>query len=97
MEETLRFAKVLDREDVRQTCIRYQWYTRGDNKAYEEMLNLVDHEPSKYTGSTITCSRLEEIADDIRIHSETDYTTLEIMEILSTKIRVEIFHYFREV
>lgn len=95
MEERLRFAKVLDREDVRQTCVRYQWYTRGDNKAYEHMLDMVEKEPSKYTGSTISCDRLEEIADDIRVHSDTTYTTLEIMEILATKIRVEIFHYFK--
>lgn len=95
MEERLRFAKVLSKEDVRQTCIQYQWFTRGDCKAYERMLDMVEGEPSRYTGSTISCDRLEDIADEIRIHSDTDYTTLEIMEILATKVRVKIFHYLK--
>ena len=65
-----RLAKVLDREDVRQMCIAHQYYTRGDCRAYENMLGLLDLPRSKYTGSNISADKLEEIAEDIKDHSD---------------------------
>ena len=86
-----RLAKVLDREDVRQMCIAHQYYTRGDCKAYENMLGLLDLPRSKYTGSNISADKLEEIAEDIKDHSDTDDTVRDIMENLCCHIKVELF------
>ena len=86
-----RLAKVLDREDVRQMCIAHQYYTRGDCRAYENMLGLLDLPRSKYTGSNISADKLEEIAEDIKDHSDTEDTVREIMESLCCHIKVELF------
>ena len=86
-----RLAKVLDREDVRQMCIAHQYYTRGDCRAYENMLGLLDLPRSKYTGSNISADKLEEIAEDIKDHSDTEDTVREIMENLCCYIKVELF------
>lgn len=86
-----RLAKVLDREDVRQMCIAHQYYTRGDCRAYENMLGLLDLPRSKYTGSNISADKLEEIAEDIKDHSDTEDTVRDIMENLCFHIRVELF------
>ena len=83
-----RLAKVLDREDVRQMCIAHQYYTRGDCRAYENMLGLLDLPRSKYTGSNISADKLEEIAEDIKDHSDTEDTVREIMENLCCHISV---------
>lgn len=87
---TMRLAKVLDKEEVRQMCIAHQYYTRGDNKAYENMLGLLDTF-SKYSGSNITAGRLEEIAEDIKMHSDTEDTVRDIMENLCCHIKVQLF------
>ena len=86
-----RLAKVLDREDVRQMCIAHQYYTRGDCRAYENMLGLLDLPRSKYTGSNISADKLEEIAEDIKDHSDTEDTVRDIMENLCRHIKVELF------
>ena len=86
-----RLAKVLDREDVRQMCIAHQYYTRGDCRAYENMLGLLDLPRSKYTGSNISADKLEEIAEDIKDHSDTEDTVRDIMENLCCHIKVELF------
>lgn len=86
-----RLAKVLDREDVRQMCIAHQYYTRGDCRAYENMLGLLDLPRSKYTGSNISADKLEEIAENIKDHSDTEDTVREIMENLCCHIKVELF------
>lgn len=86
-----KLAKVLDREDVRQMCIAHQYYTRGDCRAYENMLGLLDLPRSKYTGSNISANKLEEIAEDIKDHSNTEDTVRDIMEYLCCHIKVELF------
>ena len=86
-----RLAKVLDREDVRQMCIAHQYYTRGDCRAYENMLGLLDLPRSKYTGSNISADKLEEIAEDIKDHSDTEDTVREIMENLCCHIKEALF------
>ena len=86
-----RLAKVLDREDVRQMCIAHQYYNRGDCRAYENMLGLLDLPRSKYTGSNISADKLEEIAEDIKDHSNTEDTVRDIMENLCCHIKVKLF------
>lgn len=49
--------------DVREACIKNNFYTRGDNESYKKMLDLVDStEP--------TPENLYSVAKDIKEHSE---------------------------
>jgi len=59
------FAHSLTSWDVRDMCIRYDLYTRGDNEAYSKMLD-------KCNTDHATPELLEEIAVDITNHSDTD-------------------------
>ena len=55
---------------VRSVCIENNWYTRGDNKAYLEMLDFVDHnEPTK--------ANIYKVAMDIMEHSNTNDLYIE--------------------
>lgn len=90
-ERRTRLARVLDRDDVWRLCIKHQYYTRGDCESYEKMLSSLDHR-SKYTGSNINAYSLEDLATDIKNHSDTEDTVEVIMENLCALIRVEIFH-----
>lgn len=49
--------------DIQRLCIKNDWYTRGDARAYGEMLDFVDkHEP--------TAINIYKVAQDILKHSE---------------------------
>lgn len=84
-----RLCKTLSVEDVREVCISHQYYTRGDSRAYEEMFSLLAFR-TKTTGSNITSVRLEDIAQDIKDHSDTEDSVLDIMESLACHIRVTV-------
>lgn len=78
----------IDKEKVRQMCIKYNLYNRGSNAEYTKMFNLCDNAP--------TNSRLKEIAKDIWSHSSgesladlNDY--LNIMDMLYNRCVVTYF------
>ena len=58
--------------DVRHLCIKNEWYTRGDNKAYSAILDMVDE-------SEPTTANIYKVAKDIKEHSSTDYEIENIM------------------
>ena len=60
---------------VRTICINNEWYTRGDNSAYSLMLEFVDTAPP-------TTENIYSVAEDIRIHSNTEADVTSIMFIL---------------
>lgn len=62
---TTKTRKVINRDDLRGLCIVHQYYTRGDCKAYEEVLNFVD-------GRDIADTDIIAIADNIYDHSDVD-------------------------
>ena len=65
--EQYRFWTV---EDVRNVCIKYDWYTKGDCRAYDKMLTTVrETEP--------TTENLYKVARDIMEHSEDVWMTVE--------------------
>ena len=55
----------INSSDVRNVCIREDWYTRGDNEAYSHMLGMCRQPYS--------VNLLESIAKDIYEHSDKDY------------------------
>lgn len=59
----MKEARKIDSMKVRKYCIKKNFYTRGDNKAYENLLfNLCK---TKHA----TLGRIEKIAADILMHS----------------------------
>ena len=56
----------IDAESLRKLCVARRWYTRGDNAAYNHLLN--DLEEGK---ENITTDDIVEIALDIIKHSNT--------------------------
>lgn len=64
-------------------CNTYHFYTRGDCKAYDNLLrNIVN--PKKQ----LTVKYALKIATDIKNHSNTDFTEIEIAEIIISKASV---------
>lgn len=62
---TTNTRKSINRDDLRNLCIRQEYYTRGDCEAYEELLSYVD-------GRNITDNDIIAIADNIYDHSDID-------------------------
>ena len=65
MNKVLKFKRVWSWNSVRECCIKYEWYTLGDNESYHEMLRFV--ETNKPTDRNIT-----KVAENIFNHSEKD-------------------------
>jgi len=56
--------------DVMQMCIKHDWYTHGDSRAYEKMLDFVSDNPVE----AVTLEGMYYIARDIAKHSDlTEY------------------------
>lgn len=74
-------VKVLTADDVRQVCINHNYYTRGDNDAYQNMFDNCGY---------VNVESLEYIAKDIKDHSDTEDSVLEIMRNLAVHIHVNV-------
>lgn len=68
---------------VRQTCIRYDWFTCGDTNDYNALFGYLFGISSE--GRNITTNRLEFIAKKIKQYSDTDYNIAEIMFALNSE------------
>ena len=65
MNKAFKFKRVWSSKSVRECCIKYEWYTLGDNTDYEKMLRYVDS--NKPTDRNIT-----KVAENIFNYSEKD-------------------------
>lgn len=63
-----REFKKIDHNKVRNLCIRDEYYTMGDNDAYEHLLYELCNEEKE-----ITMDELEEITADIMKHSDVEW------------------------
>lgn len=81
--EELRIVKILEPSDVREVCINYNWFTRGSNEIYADLLEYVGKR-------NITAERLRVIAEEIKDFSYTDYSVTEIMGILCCQIQCRL-------
>lgn len=73
----VKVKRWLDRDLVRRMCIEYNYYTRGDNRAYEAMLNKADNLDVENLDVVV------EVARDIVFHSDIEaYSDLGEKEIL---------------
>ena len=71
-EPEIEEKKVWHAADVRHLCIKHNFYTRGDNKAYSAMLDMVEE-------SEPTTANIYKVAKDIKEHSDTNYEIENIM------------------
>ena len=62
---TTNTRKAIDRQALRELCIRQEYYTRGDCEDYKELLDFVDDRD-------LTDGDIIAIADDIYDHSDID-------------------------
>lgn len=63
MKKEIKTTTTWYAEDVREFCIRHNFYTKGDNKAYDKLLSFVwDKKP--------TTSNLYKVAQDIMDHTD---------------------------
>ena len=85
-----RIAKILSPESVRQVCISHNYYTRGTCRDYDKMFSILNYK-TKVSGSNISPLRLEEIAEDIKIHSNTEDTVEDIMSNLVDYITCSLY------
>lgn len=65
-------TRQLDSYNLKALCIRKNWYTRGDCKAYEKLLDMCEVD-------NVTTNRIYKMALDIKAHSDTDYEVSSIM------------------
>lgn len=71
--------RILTQENLRKICIEYNFYTKGNNKDYANLMNFTKENVNLNTEEIVG------IANDIKIHSETDYSLLQIIEIVINK------------
>lgn len=68
---------------VRQVCIKYDWFTSGDNYAYNNLFELIGDISRK--GHHVSVARLMNIAERIKENSDTKYSIPEIMFVLNAE------------
>lgn len=73
-------TRTLSAYNLRNLCIKKNWYTSGDNKAY---MNLFDRLTENYHAVEMTTEKLAEIATDIYEHSNESACTDGYLEITS--------------
>ena len=64
--------RILYRDDLRNLCIKKQWYTRGDCAEYENMLSMTGDGKKHITTSDIVA-----IAEDIMAHTDEPERSIE--------------------
>lgn len=67
MKHGYKEVRKIREDDLRNLCIAKRWYTRGDNTAYNHLLNDLAGDKEN-----ITTDDIVEIALDIMEHSNTD-------------------------
>ena len=78
-----KFEMTLRTADVRQLCIRNDYYTCGDCRAYENMFNM-------FYAKSVTPALLRKVANDIKSHSDTEDTAEDITFYLTRLLQVQI-------
>ena len=84
-----KMCKLLSKDNIRELCIDNNYYTRGSNEDYANLMSMVDYE-SKKSKSNANLDRLELLARDIKEHSDTDDSVDRIMARLGFYVRIFI-------
>lgn len=69
--------------EVRQACIKYDWFTCGDNDAYNDLFEFIGN--LNRWGKHLSVELLKRIAEMIKENSDTAFTIPEIMFLLNAE------------
>lgn len=69
--------------EVRQACIKHDWFTCGDNDAYNDLFEFIGNLTRK--GQHVSVEKLKRIAEIIKENSETECCIAEIMFVLNAE------------
>ena len=85
-------TRVMHSWDLRNLCIKRNWYTRGTNAEYSALFNMLSDSHSEPVN--MTTAKLAEVAADIMAHSDMnpDYEMTSVMYELA-----QICHTFFDV
>lgn len=81
--------RYISKVEVRQVCIKYDWFTCGDNDAYNDLFEFIGNLTRK--GHHVSVEKLREIAERIKENSDTDESIPEIMFVLNAEACTTIF------
>lgn len=69
--------------DVARACIDHGWYTHGTNNDYAKLAeNVMSHYDVNLADENNAWYVLTSFADDIKVHSETEYSVEDIAQVL---------------
>lgn len=74
---------------VRQICIKYDWFTCGDNDEYNDLFEFIGNLTRK--GQHVSVEKLMGIAKMIKEHSDTEESISEIMFVLNAEACTTVF------
>lgn len=74
---------------VRQVCVKHDWFTCGDNDAYNNLFDFIGNLTRK--GQHVSVEKLRCIAEKIKVNSETEDTIPCIMFVLNEECCTTIF------
>lgn len=75
----------LDTYEVQYLCISRDWYTSGNSEEYMALMDKV--RVLELLDGDSWVAQLQDIAEDIKYHSDTDYEVEDIMTALGMKCR----------
>lgn len=81
--------RYISKTNVRHVCIKYDWFTCGDNDAYNDLFEFIGNLTRK--GQHVSVEKLREIAERIKENSNTDESIPEIMFVLNAEACTTIF------
>lgn len=76
--------RIISPTSLRSLCIKYNWFTRGNNEEYEKLFQMIDEKDN------LTTNDIEIIADYILQHSDTSDDLLDVC----TKLANIFYTYF---
>lgn len=81
--------RYISQMEVRQACIKYDWFTCGDSDEYNDLFEFIGNLTRK--GQHVSVEKLKEFAEMIKEHSDTEESIPEIMFVLNAECCTTIF------
>lgn len=81
--------RYISQAKVRHVCIKYDWFTCGDNDAYNDLFEFIGNLTRK--GQHVSVEKLRIIASMIKENSDIEYSIPEIMFVLNAECCTTVF------
>lgn len=76
-------------EEIRTFCIHYQYYTRGDNKAYDNMLCFVGNNPPTTENIFVVAMNILQHSNVNEVETEDIIDLMNEIELLIVSVKYE--------